>query len=99
MKETTKIIELMKEVKFKPFPNGCGLDVSVKHQLPDHAFEAIATHLLANGVTIPVQCKECAFRDETMRCQCGNSCKGLIREDNDFCSYGIGKEQGYGKHI
>ena len=48
MKE--KLIELMKEVKFSPFPSG-GLDVSVAEQLPDLAFDAIADHLIGHGVT------------------------------------------------
>ena len=48
-----RLIELMKEVKFKPFREGGGLDVSVKHQLPEHAFEAIADHLLSEGVIVP----------------------------------------------
>lgn len=39
-------------------------------------------------------CKECEFADETMRCQCDNSCKGLIRENEDFCSYGCRREGG-----
>ena len=50
MDQKKQIIKLIKEVKFRPFPNGGGLDVSVKHQLPDHAFEAIADHLIANGM-------------------------------------------------
>ena len=53
MSQKKQIIELMKEVKFRPFPNGGGLDVSVEHQLPDHAFEAVADHLIANGMFIP----------------------------------------------
>lgn len=51
-----RLIELIKQVKFTPFKDGGGLDISVKHQLPDHAFEAIADHLLANGVIVP-SCK------------------------------------------
>ena len=48
-----RLIELIKEVKFAPFKDGGGLDVSVKHQLPEHAFKAIADHLLAEGVIVP----------------------------------------------
>lgn len=51
-----RLIELIKEVKYTPFKDGCGLDVSVEHQLPDHAFEAIADRLLAEGVVVPI-CK------------------------------------------
>lgn len=56
--EREQLIALMKEVVFPAFPGG-GLDVSVANQLPEHAFEAIAEHLIANGVTIPVRCREC----------------------------------------
>lgn len=52
MRETSKkrIIQLIKEVKFPAFPGGAA-DVSVEHQLPEHAFEAIADHLVANSIT------------------------------------------------
>ena len=56
MKDRDRLVELMKEVKFTPFREGGGLDVSVKDQLPDHAFEAIAYHLLESGVIVPT-CK------------------------------------------
>lgn len=56
MKDRDRLVELMKEVKFTPFRDGGGLDVSVKYQLPDHALEAIAYHLLVSGVIVP-SCK------------------------------------------
>ncbi len=52
MKE--QLIRLVKEVKFPTFPGGTP-DVSVEYQLPDHAIEAIANHLISNGVTMPVR--------------------------------------------
>ena len=55
------------------------------------AMARLAEDLLFRGVKVPVLCCECGFCDETMRCQCDNSCKGLIREDNDYCSYGVEK--------
>jgi len=48
MKE--RLIAVMKSVKFPPFPGGDD-DVRVEHQLPDHAFEAIAEAILADGFT------------------------------------------------
>lgn len=35
-----------------------------------------------------VRCKECCYCDDAMRCQNEHSAFRLIREDNDFCSYG-----------
>ena len=51
-----------------------------------------ADHLIANGVTIPVRCKECDFRvfDDVCKeyyCNCVYGVNGAIT-DNDFCSYG-----------
>lgn len=48
MKE--RLISAMKSVKFSPFPGGTS-DIRVEHQLPDHAFEAIAEAILADGFT------------------------------------------------
>lgn len=59
MTDKEKLIELMKQVKFPAFPYG-GLDVQVEHQLPQHGFEAIADHLITNGVKIQ---KEVHFYD------------------------------------
>lgn len=43
-----KIIQLIKEVKYSPFPGGSS-DVCVGNQLPDHVFELIADHLLSDN--------------------------------------------------
>lgn len=45
-----RLIALMKSVKFPPFPGG-NCDVRVEHQLPDHAFDAIADIIIADGFT------------------------------------------------
>lgn len=42
------IAELIKQVRYAPFPGS--LKASVADQLPDHAIDAIAEHLLANSV-------------------------------------------------
>lgn len=52
----------------------------------------LAEHLIANGVTIPVRCKDCDFRifdDVCKEYYCNNAygLNGAI-EDNSFCSYG-----------
>ena len=39
--------------------------------------EGIADHLIANGVEIPVRCKDCTHREE---------CNLMV--DNDYCSDG-----------
>ena len=48
-----------------------------------------ADHLIENGVTIPVYCKECVHRKERV---CFNPYAGMWvgveLKDSDFCSYG-----------
>ena len=48
-----------------------------------------ADHLIANGVTIPVLCKDCVHRKERV---CINPSAGMWvgveLKDSDFCSYG-----------
>ena len=51
----------------------------------------LAYHLIANGVRIPVLCKDCKNRDEiTGECKHPKAVGWdvLIPDDNDFCSYG-----------
>ncbi len=56
----------------------------------DINFEKIADHLIANGVTIPVRCKDCKYRRGDFFG--GFVCrlhKGLAMvTDESFCSYG-----------
>lgn len=51
MREISKkrIIELMKQVQYEPFPGS--FPVYVVELLPEHAFEAIADHLVKNSIT------------------------------------------------
>ena len=63
-----------------------------------------ADHLIANGVTIPVRCKECKYINREIHakgygCLCdAHSCdregheRYLYVEDDDFCSYGERRE-------
>lgn len=66
--------------------------------------EIIADHLIANGVTIPVRCKDCKHYDNTEGIQwCHLNSKfakwGMdwhsFPEDG-FCSYGEKRTDGYG---
>ena len=48
-----------------------------------------ADHLIANGVTIPVRCKECKYLYDELDDYCCTSHRGLARIcENSFCSYG-----------
>ena len=49
--------------------------------------------IIANGVTIPVQCKDCKHYDQTPignrdRCMCTKFLGLTIPRPDDFCSYG-----------
>lgn len=59
----------------------------------------VADYLLANGVTIPVRCKDCKYRIlDLFGGHCCRLHKGLAMvTDESFCSYGERKD--YGKPI
>ena len=60
----------------------------------------IADHLIANGVTIPVRCKDCKYAENMMPIGNSNGClmgDCILRKEDDiivtawddeFCSYG-----------
>ena len=51
MTDRKKLVELMKAVKYPVFPNSYNTaDFGTQHS--DHVFEAVADHLIANGVTV-----------------------------------------------
>lgn len=51
--------------------------------------EIIVDRLIANGVTIPVRCKDCKHLYKGMDDYCCTSHRGLARIcENSFCSYG-----------
>jgi hypothetical protein len=59
------------------------------------SIEECTDHLIACGVTIPVQCKDCKNRDDiTGECKHPKAVGWdvLIPEDDDFCSYGEKRE-------
>lgn len=47
-----RLIELIKKA-YTPIKDGFGLYVRLEHQLPECVFEAIADHLLAEGIIVP----------------------------------------------
>lgn len=54
---------------------------------------AIAQHLIDNGVTPVVRCKDCKWLYNKMDDFCCRSHRGLVRIcENSFCSYGERKE-------
>ena len=75
-----------------------------------HTAEDIADHLIANGVTIPVRCKDCKhWHEETGWCdhhswfieEDGEPChpwesnNWKMTNEDDFCSYGERKDNEY----
>ena len=56
---------------------------------------AIAQHLIDNGVTAVVRCKDCKWLYDDMDDYCCRSHRGLVRIcENSFCSYGERKDGG-----
>ena len=81
-----KMIELLDAVHRKP------LGKEYRERLG-----TIADALIANGVTIPVRCKECQNRDDiTGECRHPKAVGWdvLMPEDDDFCSYGERRTDG-----
>lgn len=74
---------------------------TMKFQNSDHWFDftekikEIADCLLANGVIVPVRCKDCKYcekwSDRSIFCNKHIVFMGM--NDNDFCSYGELKER------
>ena len=71
-----------------------------------HWAEIIADYLLANGVIVPVRCKDCKYWDENVfdpvfrlkygKCKCEhweNYDSYYETDETDFCSYGELKER------
>ena len=63
------------------------------------SIEEFADHLIANGVEIPVRCKECEYykqnpwsKEENMMCMCW--CDWLATDPDDFCSNGERRNNG-----
>lgn len=69
----TQLIAKAIDTPREKLPNGC------YHELKEH----IAQYLLANGVKLPVTCRECEYND----C-CMTDFNGFGRKDFDFCPYG-----------
>ena len=76
-----KLVELLTEF-YGSDPMYYGVDAS-----------AIAQHLIDNGVTAVVRCKDCKWMYSEMGNYCCRSHRGLVRIcGNSFCSYGERKE-------
>ena len=96
MTDREKMIELMNKVQ----------DYGTKSTYEEHSItvesknnESIADHLLANGVTVPVRCKDCKhryFNDCFESFCCAKRANGFedIVEENEFCSRGERKDNG-----
>ena len=57
--------------------------------------EKIADHLIANGVTIPVRCKDCVYMKNQFHARfCNVWCMYNGMGDEGFCNYGERKEDG-----
>ena len=54
-----------------------------------HWAEIIADHLLANGVIVPIRCKDCTEWDKVEQ-ECSH---WYGFRENDYCSYGVLKER------
>lgn len=50
------------------------------------SLEQIADYLIANGVTIPVRCRDCTMKGDEEECPLLSMAQ--YTEDMDFCSYG-----------
>jgi hypothetical protein len=63
-----------------------------KEKAQRYVFGEMADLLIANGVTIPVRCKECVGKAHWYKNDYGLTICGLsglfVVEDRDFCSYG-----------
>ena len=66
------------------------LQSAPKDIVENHVIEELAEYLIANGVAIPIRCKNCEYWDEEWKNWRGNSkCKYLnicTRKDG-FCSH------------
>lgn len=71
MDQKTRLIELLQSVPTDPEGNR---NVAV-----------IAKHLLANGVVVPVRCKDCKYYVSDV---CRQDLAMNLCRDDDFCSYG-----------
>ena len=86
-----KLIELIGQVQ------DCGCDVTDVVSMNYVENNVLADHLIANGVTIQVRCKDCDWyrQHEDSICvnpKCGKSWYGCPVPPEHFCSYGERRE-------
>ena len=66
----------------------------IRHEVVQYFAERIADHLIANGVTIPVMCKDCIYYHKKLGIGFGQCSKcTLMPYPEDFCSYGERKKE------
>ena len=73
-----KLVELVGQVQ------DCGCDVTDVVEMNYVENNVLIDHLIANGVTIPVRCKDCIYRHCSEFCEC--------RPENFFCEEGERKD-------
>ena len=58
MTNRDRLIELFKKIEYTPFPE-MTMKSNLGNQFTDYALNCIVDELLANGVKLPVMCKDC----------------------------------------
>ena len=88
-----KLIELMKKT---PLMEIGGRIADAEKCLVSYVFESFADHLIANGVTIPVRCKDCKYywmpQGFCTHDRHDYQTMSVPQKEDDFCSYGERKE-------
>ena len=93
-----KLIELIDQKQVY----GIDIEQPRKHEIQLFDNDELADHLIANGVEIPVRCKDCmnyinlSENGRDYRCSifCGCYDRPYPTEADDYCSYGVRKDDG-----
>ena len=86
-----KLFALLKDYKCEFQSCGECPHSNVKGACGNYVFNGMADHLIANGVTIPVRCKDCKYWEtgKDYEPYCNHCCCGMWDTTaDDFCSYG-----------
>ena len=75
-----KLIELLRKAKTAMKKENLSCDLAREY--------FIAESLIADGVTVPVRCKDCKHRENLLGEMCCPYYEDLPVEDNHFCAYG-----------
>ena len=86
-----KLIEVIHDFSVPIESGGCTIG---EYIVPYSIQEQIADHLIANGVTIPVRCKDCKRMEKTpyglRLCHVWDGINGM--GDEGYCNYGERKD-------